>query len=237
MACLPDAREFIMEKANVRKVIYSMLKFIKKLGVDLSFRPEDGSFRSKLTETFVDSINNDCVEHFNEKNCDIQVSISRRTIEEGFFRFLVVCDIGEQEMECELSVLNDNEIRDLREQIFQQVQKNRKSTANGTTKVIVRKKPVDGMLNIQQAAQKLGCSQSFLKEKIPCTDYSYKDVNGKKEIKEFYWSQILIDRLSHLKLNGAKAEDVNYIARECCDGDYKWAKDILCRMDVRFVHN
>ena len=86
------------------------------------------------------------------------------------------------------------------------------------------------MIDIHQASQKLGCSLNVLKSKIPCTDYTYLEIDGIKEIKEYFWSKELIDRLCHIKLNGVNTEDVKYIAEECCYGDYKWAQEILASL-------
>lgn len=203
-----------------------MIELLKKLGTDVTFRPDSGAFRSKLVETVIDAADEGCAELFSERNCDIMVSISSRTIDEGVIRFVVDSDRGEQSLECDLSVLNDREISDLTGQLSRLILEQSSPETHGAPKVIIRKNDT-GMLDIHQAAQKLGCSQIILKSKIPCTDYSWHEVNGKKEIKEYYWSKNLIDRLCHIKMNGVKTEDVKYIAEECCDGDYKWAEEIL----------
>jgi hypothetical protein len=204
----------------------SMIELLKKLNADVTFRPDDGEFRSKLVKTAIDNADEECAELFSARNCDIQVSISSRTIDEGVIRFVVDSDLGEQSLKCDLSVLNDREISDLTGQLSRLIAEQSPPETHGAPKVIIRKNDT-GMLDIQQAAQKLGCSQIILKSKIPCTDYSWHEVNGKKEITDYYWSIKLIDRLCHIKMNGVKAEDVKYIAEECCDGDCKWAEEIL----------
>jgi hypothetical protein len=104
------------------------------------------------------------------------------------------------------------------------------SVAQASRKTVVRKKLVTGMLNINEAAQAVGCTESFLKSRIPCSDYSYDEIDGKTKIKGYYWSQQLIDRLCQIKSGGAKPEDVEYVARECCHGDSKWAEEILASL-------
>lgn len=203
-----------------------MIELLKKLAADITFRPDTGEFRSKLVETVIDNAEAERAELFSARNCDIQVSISSRTIEEGVVLFVVESDLGEQSLECELSGLNDSEIIDLYGQLTRLIEEQALSESHGAPKVIVRKN-YKGMLDIHQTVQKLGCSQAFLKSRIPCTDYTYNEVNGKKEIKEYLWSKQLIDRLCHIKINGVTAEDLKYIAEECCDGDLKWAEDIL----------
>lgn len=203
-----------------------MIDLLKKLGTNVTFRPEDGTFRSKLLETFIANTDEESAELFSARNCDIQVSVSSYAIEGGRIRFLVVSDLGEQTLECALSELNNYEISDFTKQLSQLVAEQPPSLTHDTPKAIIRKN-VNGMFDTHHAAQKLGCSQTFLKSRIPCSDYSYSEVNGKKEINEYYWSQHLIDRLCHIKINGATTEDVIYIAEECCDGDCKWAEEIL----------
>ena len=166
-------------------------------------------------------------ELFSESSCDILVSISGRTAEEGIIRFLVSSDRGENSLGCSLAVLNNAESSDFRQQLSRLVAEHVPSGAQSSPKVLVRKKIVEGMLNINQAAQGLGCSETFLKSKIPCSDYSYDEIDGKTVIKEYYWSQQLIDRLCQIKATGAKPEDVAYVAGECCHGDIKWAEEIV----------
>lgn len=207
-----------------------MNKLLKNLTYDVTFRPENGAFRSRLVEMAIANADEEAAELFSERGCDIQVKLSEHTIEEGAIRFLVVSDLGEQTLACDFSDLNFEERSDFDEQLSRQLALHADSSTDGSAKVIIRKN-VDGMLDIHQAAQKLGCSQKKLKSKIPCTDYSYIEVDGKKEIKEYYWSQDLINRLCDIKLNGAKPEDVKYIAEECCHGDEKWAEDLLLSLN------
>ncbi len=210
----------------MKSEVVSVYEILKKLAADVTFRPDDGAFRSKLAEMVIANADGEVAELFSESSSDISVSISRDTIEEGIIRFLVVGDLGELSLECAFTELDDDEHNDLAEQLSRLVAGQTPSVTHDTQKVIVRKN-INGTLDVHQAAQKLGCSQTFLKSKIPCTDYSYLEVDGKTEIKEYYWSEILIDRLCNMKLNGAKAEDVQYVAKECCDGDCIWAEEIL----------
>lgn len=203
-----------------------MIGILKKLQTDVSFRPDAGAFLSKLVEMAIDAADEDRAELFSARNCDVLVSFSNRTIEEGIIRFVVVSDLGNQSMKCDLSVLNDIETRDLSGQLSRLIAGQSPPEASGALKVILRKN-ITGMLDTHQAAQKLGCSQFFLKSNVPCSDYTYREVNGKKEIIEYFWSISLVDRLCNIKLNGSKTEDVECIANECCDGDCQWAEEIL----------
>jgi len=207
-----------------------MIELLKNLVAAVTFRPEEGPFRAALTDKVLAAADEERAELFSASNCDIRVTIDNRTLDEGVLRFLVVSDLGEQSLECDLAGLNPLERADFREQLSRQVAEQRPATSAGGAKVIVRKASASGMYTQQQAVEKLACSGEFLKSRIPCTDYSYDEIDGKKEIKEYYWAQLLIDRLQQIKTNGAKPEDVQYIAAECCYGDVIWAEDLLASL-------
>ena len=211
----------------------NITELLKKLRSDVTFRPDDGAFRSGLAERLLDKADEDFLELFSESSSDILVSISGRTVDDAVIRFRVVSDQGEQSRKFALTALNAEELSDLSEQLSRLLAQQPPPVSHYTPKSMVRKKPVEGMLDIHLASRKLGCSPVFLKSRIPCTDYTYSEVDGKKEIKEYYWSQNLIDRLCHIKANGTKSEDLKYIAEECCDGDRAWAEEILVSLDSK----
>lgn len=192
---------------------------------DIVFWPEDGAFRSKLVEMAIDNVDEESVDLFSEDSCEMQVSVSNQSDGQYIIRCIVVSDLGEQTLNCDLSELSQEELNDFKEQLAHQIAL-LPSPTHGTPKIVIRKN-MNGMLDCLLAAQKLKCSQLFLKENIPCTDYSYNEINGKKQIKEYYWSKVLIDRLCQVISHGANEDDVKYIAEECCNGDNKWAKEIL----------
>jgi hypothetical protein len=204
-----------------------MDELLKNIKTEVTFRPDGSAFRSKLIETLLDKADKEFVDLFSESSSDILVSFSGKTVDDAVIRFRVVGDQGEQSLRFALTVLNVEECSDLTEQLSRLHTQQSPPASHATPKSIVRNKPVDGMVDIHLASRKLGCSPVFLKSRIPCTDYTYTEVDGKKEIKEYYWSQNLIDRLCHIKANGAKPEDLKYIAEECCDGDRTWAEEIL----------
>jgi hypothetical protein len=204
-----------------------MIDFKGKLRSEISFSPDDGAFRSKLIEVALDNMDEDCLESFSEDICDIIVKLSPYTVEHAKFRFTMISDLGELSFETAFSKLNDDETSDLKKQVSQLLGNQPFSVTKTDKKVIVRKKLMNGMLDSIQASNKLGCSIKLLKKAIPCTDYSYSEVNGIKTIEEYYWSQSLIERLCQMKLSGVTEDDVNYIAEECCNGEIAWANDIL----------
>ncbi len=200
-----------------------MNELLRNLTPELSFRPDDGPFRSRLIKTALEKGDEEFAELFSESTSDILVGISGATVKEAVIRFRVVSDQGEQTHKLSLLALNNEELDDCAELLSRQPT----TPSNDTSKIILRKRAVEGMLDIATASRKLGCSPQFLKGKIPCTDYTYTEIDGKKEIKEYYWSQALIDRLCQIKVNGIKAEELKAIADECCDGDRAWAEELL----------
>jgi hypothetical protein len=207
-----------------------MNRLLRNLTHELAFRPENGPFRSKLADVVLSSADEQSVELFSESSADIQVRLDQHTFEEGTIRFLVTSDLGEQLLGCDISDLTYEERSDLDEQLSRQLALRTESTGQAAPKVIVRKN-AEGMLDINQAAQRLGFSQKVLKSRIPCSDYSYIEVNGKKEIQEYFWSHELISRLENIKANGVKPDDISWIAEECCHNDLKWAEELLASLN------
>jgi hypothetical protein len=207
-----------------------MIELLKNLVAAVTFRPEEGPFRDALTAKVLADADEEKAELFSSGNCDIKVTVSRHTETDGIIRFHVVSDLGELSLECNLAGLNELEKADLRDQLSLQAPEHRPVMSGKSAKVIVRKASAVGMYTQQQAADKLCCSREFLKSRIPCTDYSYDEIDGKKELREFYWSQTLIDRLQQIKSTGSKPDDVKYIATECCYGDSVWAEELLASL-------
>ena len=203
-----------------------MNDILKNLPPDTTLRPEAGSFRSRLVEITLEKGDEDFAELFSENTCDIIVSLAGRTIEDALIRFRVISDEGEQSLKIPVSALSKEELYDFTEQLSRQSAQPGIPVPRDNSKVIFRKKAVEGMLDIQLASQKLGCTPQFLKSKIPCSDYTYTEIEGKKEIQGYYWKPELMDRLHQIKVQGVKPDDLKYIADECCDGDRVWAEEI-----------
>ena len=210
------------------------LKELLKNIVDVvTFRPEEGPFRAALVAEVLARADEEQVELFSASNCDIKVTVSGQTLEKGVIHFLVISDLGEQSLEAAFARLNEKEKADFREQLSIHATAQRPVVSGGSAKVVVRKAASAGMYTQQQAADKLGCSGEVLKSRIPCTDYSYDEIDGKKVLREYYWSQSLIERLLQIKSNGAKPEDIKSVAAECCFGDTSWAEELLASLRPR----
>lgn len=81
-----------------------------------------------------------------------------------------------------------------------------------------------------EAAGRLKVTPEWLKSVIPCTEYSYEEIDGKKYIREYYWSRELIERLLKIRSTKTTPEDLQYVAKECCEGDMDWARDLIGRL-------
>lgn len=209
-----------------------MFDFLNRGHSDTSFTPDDGAFRSKLIEVALDTIDEDCLESFSEQTCEVIVNLSPYTGAQKIIHFMVISDLGELSFEAPFTSLNAEEVSDLNKQVSQLHERQPSSIPSTDTKVVVRKKPMNGMLNSHEASKKLGCSVADLKKKVPCTDYSCNEVNGVKTITEYWWSPSLIERLCQMKTRGATGDDVSSIAKECCNGDRDWASDMLRSIGV-----
>jgi hypothetical protein len=197
---------------------------------DFRFRPDYGVFRARLAELLIADESEDFADQFSESSSDILVGFSGSCIEEGLIRFQMYSDLGERSHEFRLSQLTGAELDDLQAQLANHDGSQPAPSVEPDAKNVVRRKSeinLLNMFNIDEAAQQLNMSKQLLKSRIPCSDYSYVEVEGKVEIKEYYWSKELVNRLSEIIAKGANAADVSFFAVECCHGDLEWAKDVL----------
>lgn len=100
------------------------------------------------------------------------------------------------------------------------------------SKNIIRKKQGDNLLNIGQASKALCLSQRQIKAMIPCSEIRIVDNDSSKSIEGYYWDTQLVERfvlLREQQQQGCRytAEDINYIAENCCEQDVKWARDTI----------
>lgn len=206
------------------KIQLEIESLLNSLGGNATFRLSKGILHRKITEAFLEAVDEVTGEMISVSDYEICVSIA-----EYDGGFIINCRLDsddiDQELEIKISDLDAAELSEVYSKI--NLLSSPETTMTSQSKTITRKHSPDGMLNINHASSKLNCSQLHLKSKIPCTDYSYQEINGINEIQEYYWSLDLIDRLCKIKSNGVKTEDVKYIADECCHGDCKWAEEIL----------
>lgn len=84
---------------------------------DMSFRLRAGAFSSKLAEMVDDYADEYTAEFFLSDDSEIQVRISKYATDEGLIHFTVENDLDSQLFECQLSRLNEQELRDLFTQV------------------------------------------------------------------------------------------------------------------------
>ncbi|MCD6525559.1 MAG: hypothetical protein J7K75_01030 [Desulfuromonas sp.] len=99
-------------------------------------------------------------------------------------------------------------------------------------KNILRKKQGNNLLNIGSASITLGLSQRALKTLIPCSEMRIVEEGGDKSIEGYYWNKGLIARFEALAAQHRQGQrytddDAAFVAEQCCDGDMKWARDII----------
>ncbi|UFS69913.1 hypothetical protein LPW11_18750 [Geomonas sp. RF6] len=83
---------------------------------------------------------------------------------------------------------------------------------------------------IVAAANRLRVSAAWLKSVVPCTYYTYEEIDGRKKIKEYFWSRELIRILHQLRSKKAAPQEVEFIAQHCCEGDIAWSREIIGRL-------
>lgn len=107
-----------------------------------------------------------------------------------------------------------------------------RSEQDKPSKNILRKKQGNDLLNIGGASTALSLSQRALKALIPCSEMRIVEKDGDKSIEGYYWNKELIAKLEALSAQHQQSQrytddDAAFVAKQCCDGDIKWARDII----------
>lgn len=205
---------------------------LKNLDGIAHFPLKSGLLHAKIMGTFLDTLDEtDCDRLSN--GVDILVSISKF---EGDICLMCCldCDSLTHKLEITLRDFTKTEAATLSKLLSDLVDEFQRSTSHKPTVVI--RKALNGMYNIHQTMQKLNVSEVWLKDTIPCSNYTWLEVKGRKEITGYFWSTELVKKLASIKtekehIPHSKVDftqnDLMYIAEECCDGDAKWAAEIL----------
>ena len=219
--------KFTMTSEHLQNVSYQLAK----LHGHAYFRVEDGDLKESLTRVILDAVEGDLAEVLAEYPFDLEVNIGQQEGEsEPSLGYSVDRPGAAYRSEILLSRLPEPALADLArylERLLQQAAPVDK--AAGTT--VVRKKQQEHDHHEKEAAAaRLKVSPQWLKSVVPCTEYSYDEIDGKKYIREYYWSRELIERLFRIKSTKTTPEDLQYVAKECCDGDLDWARDLIARL-------
>jgi hypothetical protein len=207
-----------------------VVELVAQLNGQASFRLADGPLAARLRETVLGELDADTLELLAESAYDIQVTLDAC---DGAVRVLdcrMECAGAEHLAEVALADLSGRELHELSLRL-QALIKARSAAGKGADGRVTSRRKADGdRYDILQASRKLKVTAEWLKSTIPCTGYRYADINGRKTMRDCYWSRELIDRLCTIKESRPRREDEAYVASACCDGDLGWSKEIVCSL-------
>ena len=195
------------------------------------FRPEAGPLKARLTEAVLAVLEEDVLEGLSEQPIDLEVSVGRQ---EGDDEVVIGISVDlpglSHASELPLKALADDALEDLAGYLARLVESSAPAVTAEEGKALLRKKMEADSHEQTAASARLKVTPQWLKSVIPCTDYSYDEIDGKKFIREYYWSKELIERLFKIKSSKTTPEDLQYVAKECCEGDLDWARDLIARL-------
>lgn len=208
----------------------NILDLLSRLHGHAYFRPDHGPLRERLTDAVLDALEGEAAEELSG-GFDLEVSIGRQDEDpQPMVMYNVDAPGVVHQGEIAVSDLSDREMDDLSGYLERLTPAAEPAEPAVQGKNVIRKKP-EGDHHLKDAASaRLKVSPEWLKSVIPCTDYSYDEIDGKKYIRDYYWSKDLIERLFKIKNSKTTPEDLQYVAKECCEGDTDWAKDLIARL-------
>lgn len=195
------------------------------------FRPQEGPLKERLTQAVLDAVAGEIAEELGEGSFDMEVSIGRQ---EEDNEAAVTCGVDHHgtvhTTQMAVALLADDALEDLAGYLARLGGNAAPAETTAAGKALLRKKPEMDHHEKGPASLRLKVSPEWLKSVIPCTEYSYDEIDGKKYIREYYWSRELIERLFKIKSTKTTPEDLQYVAKECCEGDLDWARDLIARL-------
>jgi hypothetical protein len=194
------------------------------------FRPTAGPLKARLTETVLDALDGDAVEQLSSQALELEVSIGQEGDDEVVIGISVDLPELTHSSELSLAALGDAALEDLAGYLARLVESSAPAETEETTKALLRKKLESESHEQVAASARLKVTPQWLKSVVPCSDYTYEEIDGKKFIREYYWSKDLIERLFKIKCTKTTPEDLQYVAKECCEGDLDWARDLIARL-------
>ena len=204
---------------------------LAKLHGHAYFRPEEGPLKESLTREILDGVEGELAELLSGACFGLEVNVG---VQEGESEPAVGYSVDypgvAHSSEIPLSRLDDPALKDLAGYLDRLVQQAPQAEEGAAAATVVRKKLDHDHHEKEAAAARLKVSPQWLKSVVPCTDYSYDEIDGKKYIREYYWSKELIERLSKIKTTKTTPDDLQYVAKECCEGDVDWARDLIARL-------
>ncbi|GAW66280.1 hypothetical protein GPEL0_01f1571 [Geoanaerobacter pelophilus] len=195
------------------------------------FRVDEGPLKESITRVILDDAAGDLAEQLSDSSFGLELSVGQQEGEsEPTLSYSVDHPGVVYRSEMPLSRLDAEALEDLAKYLGRMLQKEDPAQEKPTSGTVVRKKQEHDHHEQDAAAARLKVSPQWLKSVVPCTEYSYDEIDGKKYIREYYWSRDLIENLVRIKSTKTTPEDLQYVAKECCEGDLDWAKDLIARL-------
>ena len=204
---------------------------LAKLHGHAYFRPDEGPLKESLTREILEGAEGELAELLSSAPFGLEVNIGVQEGEsEPALGYSVDYPGATYRSEIPLSRLDEPALKDLAGYLDRLLQQFPPENEGAAATTVVRKKQDHDHHEKEAAAARLKVSPQWLKSVVPCTDYSYDEIDGKKYIREYYWSRELIERLFKIKTTKTTPEDLQYVAKECCEGDTDWARDLIARL-------
>jgi hypothetical protein len=190
------------------------------------FKLHAGLLKDRLLQEVIGVVTGDLAEAVAAGNCELEVSVFSQDGDSPMVSFTVNHPGVAETFRLPASGLAHDVLEDLIGHLTRLVEQQTQETP-----VDGQNKPLHPDYHEQDAASaRLRVSPDWLKRIVPCTDYRYEEIDGKKYVREYYWSKPLIERLFKIKCNKTTPEDLQFVAKECCEGDVDWARDLIGRL-------
>lgn len=209
----------------------NVLSLLEQVHGHAYFKIGEGALKEDLTRVILETAEGDLASTLSRSSFNLEASVAHPEADaEAVIGFSVDYPGGPYRSEAPLARLSNaalDELAGCLERLGEPVA----ADAPAPSKVIVRKKEEEhDHHDKESAAARLKVSPQWLKSVIPCTEYSYDEIDGRKYIRDYFWSRDLIERLLKIKTAKATPEDLQFVAKECCDGDVDWARELIARL-------
>lgn len=202
-------------------------EYVKKANGQVHIRLREGQLReSLLGAAFQSGFPQDPDGVVESADSDLEVQL-RFDQDASSLSFRITHPAVPQPSECAVATLEEKALEELSQNLAQLCDLAR---APRSPRTVIKRKGEPDAYDIVGASSRLKVSQEWLKSVIPCSNYSYDEIDGRKIIREYYWNVELIEYLFRLKNSKIAPEDLKYVADQCCFGDHEWAKDLIGRL-------
>jgi hypothetical protein len=210
------------------KLLQTINDHLAKLHGFAYFRPQEGPLGERLSRVVLDAMPEEAeLPH----PLDLEVGIGKQEDESEATLELRVNGMElVKAPQVTLAALSDDELADLARYLAPIAEERAAEGRPAATASACIGENEAGHHTQGSAAARLKVAPEWLKSVIPCTDYSYEEIEGKKYIREYFWSKELIERLVKIRSTKTTPEDLQYVTKECCEGDIDWAKDLIARL-------